>query len=86
LDLRNKIMAYTIRCLSCGDTHVCNTPPPELKDDQEIVSLKTLEIRHIRAALFHLNGNKTKAAKMLGINRRSLYRRLDAAKSGKISA
>jgi DNA-binding NtrC family response regulator len=79
-------MAYTNRCPTCGDTHVCNTPAPELKDEHEIVPLKILELRHIRTALFHFNGNKTKAAKILGIGRRSLYRRLEDAKSGKISA
>ena len=35
--------------------------------------------RYVRQVLASVNGNKTHAARVLGIDRRSLYRRIDAA-------
>ena len=43
----------------------------------ELVSLDEIERRHITAVLAALDGNKTWAAKVLGLDRRTLYRRLD---------
>lgn len=39
---------------------------------------------HVEAALKQLHGNKTKAAKALGINRRSLYRMIDRWRKGDV--
>jgi DNA-binding NtrC family response regulator len=41
-------------------------------------SLSTVERDHIRDVLERAGGNKARAARMLGLDRRSLYRRLDA--------
>jgi len=41
-------------------------------------SLSDVERDHIQEVLARVGGNKTKAAKILGLDRRSLYRRLDA--------
>jgi len=43
---------------------------------EEILSLDELERRYIARALKLLNGNKARAAQVLGVDRRTLYRRL----------
>ena len=48
-----------------------------LVDGEELPSLETLERRYIRLVLERTGGNKRKAAEVLGIGRRTLYRRLD---------
>jgi len=42
----------------------------------ELISLEELERRHIAAVLEHEDGNKTRAAEILGIDRVSLWRKL----------
>jgi transcriptional regulator with PAS, ATPase and Fis domain len=43
----------------------------------ELVTLADVELRYVRQVLRAVGGNKTMAAKILGIDRRSLYRRLE---------
>jgi two-component system response regulator HydG len=45
--------------------------------EEEILSLDELERRYILRALKILNGNRSRAATLLGLDRRTLYRRLD---------
>ena len=45
----------------------------------EMITLDELHRRYVRRVLAVVNGNKTHAAKLLGIDRRSLYRRLSDA-------
>jgi len=45
--------------------------------DREDASLSTLERNHIVDVLKQTNGNKLLAAKILGLDRRALYRRLE---------
>jgi two-component system response regulator HydG len=51
-------------------------------DVEEIISLDELERRYIARALKLLNGNKARAAQLLGVDRRTLYRRLGKYASG----
>ena len=51
---------------------VIDTANPE-----ELLPLEEMERRYVNRALAAVGGNKTHAAKVLGIDRRSLYRRLD---------
>jgi DNA-binding NtrC family response regulator len=44
----------------------------------DLLTLDQVERRYVRQVLAATNGNKTHAAKVLGIDRRSLYRRLEA--------
>jgi DNA-binding NtrC family response regulator len=46
-------------------------------DPTEMVTLAEMERRYIRRVLEACGSNKTQAAKVLGIDRRSLYRRLE---------
>jgi len=46
--------------------------PPQ---DGEIPNLRALEDKHIRRVLKMAGGNKSRAARMLGISRRTLYRK-----------
>jgi two-component system response regulator HydG len=55
------------------------------EDAEELVTLEELQARYIRRVLDMVGGNKSKAARILGLDRRSLYRRLDkygASESG----
>ncbi len=53
------------------EVNVAATPPAEL------ISLEEMERRYVRQVLQSMRGNKTHAARALGIDRRSLYRRLE---------
>jgi len=46
-------------------------------DPTELVTMAEMEGRYVRRVLEACGGNKTQAAKVLGIDRRSLYRRLE---------
>ncbi len=48
--------------------------PPSV---QELVSLDELERRYIELVMTMVNGNKTRAARLLGLDRTTLYRKLD---------
>jgi two-component system response regulator HydG len=43
----------------------------------ELITLDEMERRYVRQVLGAVGGNKTHAARILGIDRRSLYRRLE---------
>ncbi|MDG1808759.1 MAG: sigma-54 dependent transcriptional regulator [Pirellulaceae bacterium] len=45
-------------------------------DNQPLLPLSEVEMQYIRYALHHTNGNKTEAAKILGLDRKTLYRKL----------
>ncbi len=47
----------------------------------EMITLGEMEYRYVRQVLASVNGNKTHAARLLGIDRRSLYRRLEGPSS-----
>lgn len=53
-----------------------STPPGGAGNDS-LVSLSELEKQHILRVLKASNGNKTQAAKVLGISVRNLYRKLE---------
>jgi two-component system response regulator HydG len=44
----------------------------------QLITLDEMERRYVRQVLASVNGNKSHAARVLGIDRRSLYRRLEA--------
>ncbi len=46
------------------------------ENPQELVTLRTLEERYLRRVLAAVGGNKTAAARILGVERKTLYRKL----------
>lgn len=52
-------------------------PRTDTSQTEQMVSLEEMERRYVHRALAAVGGNKTMAARILGIDRRSLYRRLD---------
>jgi DNA-binding NtrC family response regulator len=72
---------HVVRVDDCPGVAVEEEPPPVAvaTDDDEGESdlLEDVERRHIRKVLAATGGNKTVAAKRLGLSLRSLYRRLD---------
>ena len=54
--------------------------PFTANDAAEIVSLEELEKRYITRVIKLLGGNKARAAQLLGLDRRTLYRKLDRYK------
>jgi two-component system response regulator HydG len=50
--------------------------PVEADDPEELLTLSELEARYLRRVLRVVEGNKSKAARVLGIDRRTLYRKL----------
>jgi DNA-binding NtrC family response regulator len=51
-----------------------STPPPDAQPFADLPSLETLEKRYLTYVLDAANGNRTRAAEILGIDRRTLYR------------
>jgi two-component system response regulator HydG len=59
-------------CGASNDTHASAEPFTD-----EILDLAELERNHILRVLERLKGNKSRAAQLLGLDRRTLYRKLD---------
>jgi two-component system response regulator HydG len=47
------------------------------EESDELLTLEELEQRYIRKVLRAVSDNKSQAAKILGLDRRTLYRRLE---------
>jgi two-component system response regulator AtoC len=56
--------------------HTIGLPMPMLRNAEQLVTLAELEERYIDYVLKRVGGNKRRAAALLGIGRRTLYRRL----------
>jgi two-component system, NtrC family, response regulator HydG len=52
-------------------------------DPAELVTAAELERRYMQRVLALVGGNKSRAAKILGFNRRTLYRKMGRAGGGK---
>ncbi len=83
-ELRNVVEHSMI--LSEGDTLRPEDLPSEFRDsdpyDSNSVTLHDLERRHIREILRHTGGNKSEAARLLGIGLATLYRKIEAYEIG----
>jgi two-component system, NtrC family, response regulator AtoC len=74
--------------LAAYDEITVNDLPPKIRDEatavaaagdpSELPSIRTVEYRYIRKVLQVVSGNKTLAAKVMGFDRRTLYRKLAA--------
>jgi two-component system, NtrC family, response regulator AtoC len=65
LDLPEKVRTYEM------------SQVPEQAMPQQLIPLHELQERYIEAVLKSVHGNKTQAAKLLGVDRRTLYRKLE---------
>lgn len=61
---------------AAGPTLVTHPPAEAGASAVELLSLELLNQRHARAMIEHFNGNKSKAAEVLGVTRSTLYRLL----------
>ena len=53
------------------------SPAPALeRDSEELVSMETIQQRHLLRVLNHVEGNKAKAAEILGVGRNTIYQML----------
>lgn len=60
------------------DDPLADDPLPRLLEGRGLPTLRELEDRYIRHVLEHAGGNKRRAAALLGVSRRTLYRRLES--------
>ena len=58
--------------------HASVTPGPT--EEEVLVSMRNMELRHLHRVLEHVGGNRGKAAEILGISRTTLYRLLEEEK------
>ena len=49
----------------------------DAEDPQELLTIHELEKRYIHRVLSMVDGNKSRAARILGLDRRTLYRKLE---------
>jgi two-component system response regulator AtoC len=76
--------------VSPGATIFPEDLPPQIRNDKPVgeavdspvMNLKQLKKRHVLEVLDQVGGNKLRAAQILGIDRRTLYRILERAESG----
>lgn len=74
-ELPERVRASTGGTRGSGDQEL---PDPILREDDDVLpTLKEVELRYIRHVLDRTGGNKRRAAALLGVSRRTLYRRLD---------
>ena len=72
-------------CLSDLPAHLREAPPVLLQDSEQVtiplgMSLKEIEDLMIKKALEVSDGDKARAARMLGVNERTIYRRISKTK------
>ena len=79
-ELKNIIERAVILC--DADTLTSDLLPPEINrsDAASTFDLATVERNHILSVLQHVQGNKTKAAELLGIGVATLYRKIEEYK------
>ncbi|HEX6243561.1 MAG TPA: sigma-54 dependent transcriptional regulator [Polyangiales bacterium] len=84
------VARYQAATLADLPDHLRDAPPnpfaANVANDDGIVTLEELERRHIMKVLARLNGNKSRSAELLGLDRRTLYRKLDAYQRAETNA
>ena len=76
---RSRSMICRRRCRSTTSSKIVITT----ESPGELITLDEMERRYVRQVLGAVGGNKTHAARILGIDRRSLYRRLEEPRDRK---
>jgi len=73
-DLFNLLSAVTIALPALPDHHEIISPEPSAQADDDLVTLSTIEGRHVARVLEHTRGNKQAAARILSVDRKTLDR------------
>jgi DNA-binding NtrC family response regulator len=62
---------------------ILRSPSPAIeRDDEELVSMETIQQRHLLRVLNRVEGNKAKAAEILGVGRNTIYQILSRIRAG----
>jgi DNA-binding NtrC family response regulator len=62
---------------------ILRSPSPAVeRDDEELVTMETIQQRHLLRVLNHVEGNKAKAAEILGVGRNTIYQILSRIRAG----
>ena len=62
---------------------VLRAPSPAIdRDDAELVTMETMQQRHLLRVLNYVEGNKAKAAEILGVGRNTVYQILSRIRAG----
>jgi DNA-binding NtrC family response regulator len=73
-DLFNALSAVAIALPSLSDHHENTSPETAGQVDDDLVTLSTIEGRHVARVLQHTRGNKQAAARILSVDRKTLDR------------
>jgi len=73
-DLCNALSAVAIALPSLPDHHENISPETSAQVDDDLVTLSTIEGRHVARVLQHTRGNKQAAARILSVDRKTLDR------------
>lgn len=77
---RARVEASATSACVCGTPHCTSRDVAVAADDEDVLQLRELERRAIAKALARTQGSVEKAARLLGIGRATLYRRLGEEK------
>lgn len=86
-ELENIISSSCIMCLGnvvdvTDLPEILRAPALALEHDEELVSMETIQQRHLLRVLSRVEGNKAKAAEILGVGRNTIYQMLNRIRAG----
>jgi DNA-binding NtrC family response regulator len=91
-ELENVISSSCLMCLGAvidlpDLPEILRAPSPTIeRDDEEMVTMETVQQRHLLRVLNRVEGNKAKAAEILGVGRNTIYQILSRIRAGSGSA
>jgi DNA-binding NtrC family response regulator len=91
-ELENVISSSCLMCLGTvidlpDLPEILRAPSPTIeRDDEEMVTMETVQQRHLLRVLNRVEGNKAKAAEILGVGRNTIYQILSRIRAGSGSA
>jgi DNA-binding NtrC family response regulator len=87
------VLGYASMMTECETIDVRDLPDylqadasPGLSGDENLMSMRSMELRHLHRVLENVGGNRNKAAGILGISRTTMYRLLEEEKRSRHTA